>query len=332
MLLTNKLGYKRSYKHRNKHMPPKANQRHFGQRPWMLEMYATNCSLNIYEDTFCQTSDLLHKPPHYTYFWHSKVSNTKVENRSTHGVETDASAYLSLASCNLLTAKVDCFVLFAPWTTCTNWDQNRFISFSTYHAHKLGNRRTDACEDGQINMPPPASVKSKHSFSSRDLPNIAARARSCTRRARTSVHLYSDDKGVRISLSTKLKHTDTHTLTHTVVIIVPSLHHEQFTAPIIASSLHIGWFQATLTTSVNVRLCNLRSSRTIFIHLIWERPCSLFQASGGNAVKSFLTSTPRSIRAMCPNRKKWTERYIKTYSLHRTMWRHLNTILADSKR
>ena len=151
MLLTNKLGYKRSYKHRNKHMPPKANQRHFGQRPWMLEMYATNCSLNIYEDTFCQTSDLLHKPPHYTYFWHSKVSNTKVENRSTHGVETDASAYLSLASCNLLTAKVDCFVLFAPWTTCTNWDQNRFISFSTYHAHKLGNRRTDICEDGQIN-------------------------------------------------------------------------------------------------------------------------------------------------------------------------------------
>jgi len=54
-------------------------------------------------------------------------------------------------------------------------------------------------------------------------PNIAARARSWTRRARTSLHLYSDDNDDWISLSTKLhmdKQTyiqmssDTYTYTH----------------------------------------------------------------------------------------------------------------------
>jgi len=75
------------------------------------------------------------------------------------------------------------------------------------------------------------------------------------------------------------------------------------------SRVQSGRFWAILTASVNVRLWDSRSFRTVFIHVIRGRPGSLFQSSGGNAVRIFLASILSSNRAMCPNTESfhaWT--------------------------
>ena len=75
-------------------------------------------------------------------------------------------------------------------------------------------------------------------------------------------------------------------------------------APPTTSNLKSGRFWAILTASVNVRLWDSRSFRTVFIHVIRGRPASLFQSSGGSAVRIFFASALSSNRAMCTNRER----------------------------
>jgi len=56
--------------------------------------------------------------------------------------------------------------------------------------------------------------------------------------------------------------------------------------------------------SVNVRLWDSRSFRTVFIHVIWGWLDNLFQSSDGSAVRIFLAPALSSNSAMCPNTER----------------------------
>jgi len=82
-------------------------------------------------------------------------------------------------------------------------------------------------------------------------------------------------------------------------------HHHFWLAPLWVRSttrnLQSGRFWAILTASVNVKLWDSRSFRTVFIHVTRGWPGGLFKSSGGSAVMIFLASALWSSRAMCPN-------------------------------
>ena len=51
---------------------------------------------------------------------------------------------------------------------------------------------------------------------------------------------------------------------------------------LIASSLCSGQFWAMLIAWVSVKLCDLRQSSIVYIHVVWERLGGLFQSSSGD--------------------------------------------------
>jgi len=75
-----------------------------------------------------------------------------------------------------------------------------------------------------------------------------------------------------------------------IIIIIYVLHHYECIAPLAASNLQSRWFWAILIDSVNVRLWDSRSFRTVFIHVIQGWLDGLFRSSCGNAVTIFLAS------------------------------------------
>ena len=86
--------------------------------------------------------------------------------------------------------------------------------------------------------------------------------------------------------------------------IISCLHHQECVAPLTASKLQSGRFSAIPTASVNVRLWDSTSFRTVLIHVIRGTSSSLFQSSGGSAVRIFLASALSSNRVICPNRER----------------------------
>ena len=96
---------------------------------------------------------------------------------------------------------------------------------------------------------------------------------------------------------------------HLNIIAISGLHHYECVVPLTASNLQNGRFSASnlqngrfsaiLTASVNVRLWDSRSFRTVFIHVIRGRPPGLFQSSDRSAVRIFLASALSSNHAMC---------------------------------
>jgi len=95
-------------------------------------------------------------------------------------------------------------------------------------------------------------------------PNIAARARSWTRRARTSLHLYSDDNDDWISFSTKL-HTDKQTHIHTDVTNQISIYTLKW------KSLWM-WNQKWGHFST---IHSVKQLATVVAQLLWKWQCSL---------------------------------------------------------
>jgi len=68
-----------------------------------------------------------------------------------------------------------------------------------------------------------------------------------------------------------------------IIIIISDLHHYECVVPLATINLQNMCFWVMLTVSVKVRLWDSKSFRTVFIHVIWRHPGSLFKSSSRSA-------------------------------------------------